>query len=160
LTEDAIIDIGEGFEMLSCGFANPTPWRSPREVPEDELQRHLEALASRLQRPAEAAFNLHVPPVRSTIDVAPLVDAELKPVIQGGPVLMGAAGSGAVRTLIERYQPLISLHGHNHESRGITKIGKTVCVNPGSAYGEGVLRGALFELDRRKGLKRYQLTSG
>jgi Icc-related predicted phosphoesterase len=42
----------------------------------------------------------------------------------------------------------------------IAKIGKTICINPGSAYGEGVLHGALFELDKRKGLKRYQLTSG
>lgn len=158
--EDQIIDIGEGFEMLSCGFANPTPWRSPREMPEDELQRHLEALATQLVRPEQSIFNLHVPPIRSTIDTAPVIDAELKPVIQGGSVLMGPAGSQAVRSVIERYQPLIALHGHIHESRGIAKIGKTVCINPGSAYGEGILHGALFELDKRKGLKRYQLTSG
>ena len=75
-------------------------------------------------------------------------------------MLMGPAGSEAVRALIEKYQPLIALHGHIHESRGTAKIGKTICINPGSAYGEGVLHGALFELDKRKGLKRYQLTSG
>lgn len=72
--------------------------------------------------------------------------------------MMGPAGSEAVRALIEKYQPLIALHGHIHESRGTAKIGKTICINP--AYGEGVLHGALFELDKRKGLKRYQLTSG
>jgi Icc-related predicted phosphoesterase len=158
--EDQIIDIGEGFELLSCGFANPTPWHSPREMPEDELQRHLEALASRLQRPERSVFNLHVPPIRSTIDTAPVVDADLRPVIQGGSVMTGPAGSQAVRALIERYQPLIALHGHIHEARGIARIGKTVCINPGSAYGEGILHGALFELDGKKGLKRYQLTSG
>lgn len=158
--EDQIIDIGEGCEMLSYGFANPTPWHSPRELPEDELLRHLETLAARLTHPEHAVFNLHVPPIRSTIDTAPLIDDELKPVIQGGAIAMAPAGSTAVRALIERYQPLIALHGHIHESRGIAKIGNTVCINPGSAYGEGILHGALFELDSRKGLKRYQLTSG
>ena len=66
----------------------------------------------------------------------------------------------AVRAVIETYQPLIALHGHIHESRGIAKLGKTVCVNPGSEYSEGVLHGALLEFDGTKGLKRYQLTSG
>jgi len=159
-SEDLTIELGEGFQMLSCGFANPTPWHSPREMPEEELQRHIETLADRLRDPARSVFNLHVPPIRTPIDTAPVVDEKLSPVIQGGSILMGPAGSQAVRNVIERYQPLIALHGHIHEARGMVKIGKTVCINPGSAYGEGVLHGALFELDERKGLKRYQLTSG
>lgn len=159
-SEDRTVELGEGFEMLSCGFANPTPWHSPREMVEEDLQRHLEQLASQLQNPAHSVFNLHVPPIRTPLDVAPVVDENLRPVVQGGSVLMGPAGSLAVRNVIERYQPLLALHGHIHESRGMVKLGKTVCINPGSAYGEGVLHGALFELDRRKGLKRYQLTSG
>jgi Icc-related predicted phosphoesterase len=159
-SEDRTVELGEGFEMLSCGFANPTPWHSPREMTEEDLQRHLEQLASQLQNPARSVFNLHVPPVRTPLDMAPVVDENLRPVIQGGSVLMGPAGSLAVRNVIERYQPLLALHGHIHESRGMVKLGETVCINPGSAYGEGVLHGTLFELDRRKGLKRYQLTSG
>ena len=158
--EDQIVELGEGFQMLSCGFANPTPWHSPREMPEEELQHHVESLVSQLDDPSKSVFNLHVPPIRTAIDIAPVVDENLSPVIQGGSMLMGPAGSEAVRALIEKYQPLIALHGHIHESRGTAKIGKTVCINPGSAYGEGVLHGALFELDKRKGLKRYQLTSG
>jgi Icc-related predicted phosphoesterase len=158
--EDRVVELGEGFQMLSCGFANPTPWNSPREMPEEELLRHLEHLVSQLQEPARSVFNLHVPPIRTAIDSAPVVDEHLSPVIQGGSILMGSAGSQAVRTVIEKYQPLLALHGHIHESRGTVKIGKTVCINPGSAYGEGILHGALFELDKRKGLKRYQLTSG
>jgi Icc-related predicted phosphoesterase len=129
-------------------------------MPEEALQRHIEHLAAQLRDPARSIFNLHVPPIRTQIDTAPVVDEQLSPVIQGGSILTGPAGSEAVRTVIEHYQPLIALHGHIHESRGIVKIGKTVCINPGSAYGEGVLHGALFELDQRKGLKRYQLTSG
>jgi len=158
--EDRIVELGEGFQMLSCGFANPTPWHSPREMPEEELQRHLENLAGQLMEPSRSIFNLHVPPIHTPIDTAPVVDENLSPVIQGSSILMGPGGSKAVRAVIEQYQPLLALHGHIHESRGTVKIGKTVCINPGSAYGEGVLHGALFELDRRKGLKRYQLTSG
>ena len=158
--EDQVVELGEGFQMLSCGFANPTPWHSPREMPEEELQRHIEGLVSQLDDPARSVFNLHVPPIRTSIDTAPMMDENLSPIIQGGSMLMGPAGSEAVRALIEKYQPLIALHGHIHESRGTAKIGKTICINPGSAYGEGVLHGAVFELDKRKGLKRYQLTSG
>jgi Icc-related predicted phosphoesterase len=158
--EDRIVDLGDGFEMLSYGFANPTPWHSPRELPEDQLQNRIEQLAQGLTDPGRSVFNLHVPPIDTAIDVAPLVDDNLSAVIVGGNIQMGHAGSTAVRAVIEKYQPLIALHGHIHESRGTVKIGKTVCMNPGSEYGEGVLHGALFELDKKKGLKRYQLTSG
>ena len=158
--EDRIVELGEGIQMLSYGFANPTPWHSPRELPEEELQRHIERFVNHLDDPAMSVFNLHVPPIRTAIDTAPVIDENLSPVIQGGSMLMGPAGSEAVRAMIEKYQPLIALHGHIHESRGTVKIGKTVCINPGSAYCEGVLHGVLFELDKRKGLKRYQLTSG
>lgn len=158
--EDRIVDLGEDFQMLSCGFANPTPWHSPRELAEDELQCRIEQLVEGLDDPGRSVFNLHVPPIDTTIDAAPLVDENLSAVIVGGNIQMGHVGSSAVRAVIEKYQPLITLHGHIHESRGTVKIGKTVCINPGSEYGEGVLHGALFELDKKKGLKRYQLTSG
>jgi len=158
--EDIAVDLGEGIQMLSCGFANPTPWHSPREMPEEQLRAHLEKLVAQLDDPARSVFNLHVPPIRTSIDTAPVVSKDLAPVIQGGAVLMGSAGSEAVRAVIETYQPLIALHGHIHESRGVAKLGKTVCVNPGSEYGEGVLHGVLVEFDGKKGLKRYQLTSG
>ncbi len=158
--EDRVVELGEGFQMLSCGFANPTPWHSPREMAEEELERHLEKLVGQLEESTRSVFNLHVPPIQTAIDTAPVVDENLSPVIQGGSILLGPGGSRAVRAVIERYQPLIALHGHIHESRGTVKVGRTVCINPGSAYGEGVLHGALFELDKRKGLKRYQLTSG
>jgi uncharacterized protein len=158
--EDRVVDLGDGIQMMSCGFANPTPWHSPREMPEMELRAHLELLVAQLDDPSRSVFNLHVPPIRTSIDTAPVVTDDLAPVIQGGSVLMGSAGSEAVRAVIETYQPLIALHGHIHESRGVARIGKTVCVNPGSEYSEGVLHGALLEFDGEKGLKRYQLTSG
>jgi Icc-related predicted phosphoesterase len=158
--EDLVVDLGEGIQMMSCGFANPTPWHSPREMPEELLRAHLEGLAAQLADPSRSVFNLHVPPIRTSIDTAPVVTEDLAPVIQGGSVLMGSAGSEAVRAVIETHQPLIALHGHIHESRGVARLGRTVCLNPGSEYSEGVLHGALVEFDAKKGLKRYQLTSG
>ena len=158
--EDIVVDLGEGIQMMSSGFANPTPWHSPREMSEQLLRAHLEKLVGQLDDPSRSVFNLHVPPIRTSLDTAPVVSADMAPVIQGGSVLMGPAGSEAVRAVIESYQPLVSLHGHIHESRGITRLGRTVCMNPGSEYSEGVLHGALLEFDAKKGLKRYQLTSG
>ena len=158
--EDVAAELGDGFQMLSCGHSNPTPWNSPRELAEDELERHLEQLVSQLQDPQSSVFNLHVPPIRTALDKAPELDVTLKPVVRGGAVQVIAAGSQAVRNIIERYQPPLALHGHIHESRGVTKLGKTICINPGSEYAEGVLHGALVSLDRKKGLRNYQLVSG
>jgi len=158
--EDIPVQLAEQIQMLSCGIANPTPWDSPRELPEDRLAAHLETLVAGLDDPGCSVFNLHVPPIRTALDQAPELDATLKPVVSGGSVVMKSAGSQAVRDLIERYQPIVALHGHIHESRGMTKIGRTVCINPGSEYSEGVLHGALLVLDRKKGLRNHQLVSG
>ena len=158
--EDQVVDLGEGLQMISNGYANPTPWKSPRELPEEELERRLEELAAKLDDPSRSVFNLHVPPIGTTLDRAPQLDETLKPVVRGGAVVVSSVGSTAVRNLIERYQPLVALHGHIHESRGTAKLGRTVCINPGSEYAEGVLHGALLVLDRKKGLRNYQLVSG
>jgi Icc-related predicted phosphoesterase len=158
--EDKLIDLGEGMTMISCGWSNRTPWNSPREMDEDALDRHIEKLAAEVPDPGRSVFNLHVPPFRTAIDKAPRLDASLKPVVKGGAVVMESVGSRAVRRVIERHQPMLSLHGHIHESRGAIKIGKTLCINPGSEYADGVLQGALVELSARKGIKKYQLPSG
>lgn len=149
----------DGFEMLNLGDANETPWHTAREFSEQELESRLSSLASRLNDPSKSIFNVHVPPIGVGLDVCPELDAELKPITRGGEIVMKAAGSTAVKNVIERYQPLLGLHGHIHESPGIAKIGRTVCINPGSEYGQGVLRGALIRLERGK-LKHYALTRG
>jgi Icc-related predicted phosphoesterase len=59
-------------------------------------------------------------------------------------------GSTAVRKIIEKYQPLLGLHGHIHESAGFVRIGRTQCLNPGSEYAEGILRGFLVEIEGAK----------
>ena len=72
---------------------------------------------------------------------------------------MTAGGSASVRKAIETYQPLLGLHGHIHESKGFLKVGRTLCLNPGSEYSEGILRGALVELDDGE-VKNFLLTQG
>lgn len=154
------VSLGEGIQMISCGVSNPTPWNSPREEAEDELEADLERLVATLDAPTRAVFNFHVPPKATSLDQAPEIDENFKPVLHAGGLSMIPAGSSAVRSVIERYQPLVALHGHIHESRGVARLGRTVCINPGSEYGEGILHGALLVLDRKKGLRNHQLVSG
>ena len=146
-------------EMISSGWAGPTPFDTPRECSEEELDTRLRAMAVQLVKPETAIFNLHNPPFDSHLDYAPVLDRDMRVQSEGGQARMVPVGSTSVRKLIEEYQPQLALHGHIHESRGQVKIGKTVCINPGSEYAEGILRGALIELDKDK-LKNAQLVSG
>ena len=100
-----------------------------------------------------------MPPFASGLDIAPLLTGDLKPVVVGGEIATGPVGSKSVRAAIERYQPLVSLHGHVHESRAVNKIGRTTAINPGSEYGDGNLRGVLVNLKGSK-LLSYQLVNG
>jgi Icc-related predicted phosphoesterase len=159
-TEDSLLDLGEGIQMISFGYSNPTPWNTPRELDDDEIERRIEKMALRVDRPERAVFNLHVPPARTSIDKAPALDASLKPVVKGGAMVMQSVGSEGVRRILERHQPMLGLHGHIHESRGAVRLGGTLSINPGSEYGDGILRGAVLELDGRRGVRHYQLPSG
>lgn len=149
----------DGLQMLSSGWANPTPWDSPREKPEDELLKTFEELGEELDPDVPAIFNLHIPPYDSTLDMAPELTDDLRVVSKGGEVSMMPVGSRAVREFIERHQPIVSLHGHIHESRGAVRIGRTVAINPGSTYGEGVLDGAIIDIEDGE-VVSHQLVSG
>jgi uncharacterized protein len=144
--------------MISTGWSNPTPWNTHREDSEEKLGQRIEAMVAQVPNPARAIFNLHCPPYKSGLDEAPAIDADLK-LLHGGRALR-PVGSTAVRAAIEKHQPLLSLHGHIHESKGAIKIGKTLSINPGSAYEEGMLMGAIIQLDASKGIKSYQLVNG
>ena len=157
LGEGRMVEIGD-FTMISTGWSNPTPWKTHREEPEELLAARIEAMASQVPDPSRAIFNLHCPPYNSGLDEAPAIDADLK-LMHGGRALR-PVGSTAVRTAIESHQPLMSLHGHIHESKGAVKLGKTLSINPGSSYEEGVLMAAIVLLDARKGIKSYQLVNG
>jgi Icc-related predicted phosphoesterase len=146
-------------EMVSLGYSNRTPWQTPRELDEEEIYTRLRRLADQLEKPRRAIFNIHVPPRESSLDTAFEVDDELRYVMKGGRPHEVATGSSAVRQIIEEVQPLLSLHGHIHESKGVTKIGRTVAINPGSDYGSGHLDGCLVHLGTERVVNQY-LVSG
>lgn len=157
--EDKVVQINGKYEMISTGWSNPTPWKTARECSEEQLWTKIDMMTSQVKDMNNCIFNLHVPPINSGIDTCPKLDANLKPVIAGGEIVMTGGGSTSVRKAIETYQPLLSLHGHIHESKGFLKIGRTLCLNPGSEYSEGILRGALVDLDDGT-VKNFLLTQG
>lgn len=157
--EGKVVLVKGEHEMISSGFSNPTPWKTPREITEEQLEKKIEEMASKVKDMNKCIFNFHCPPYNTSIDSAPQLDENLKIVTRAGQMLMIPAGSVAVRNSIKRQQPLLGLHGHIHESKGAVKIGKTLCLNPGSEYNEGILRGAIVNL-KNASVKSYLFTSG
>ncbi|MGO9080568.1 MAG: metallophosphoesterase family protein [Streptosporangiaceae bacterium] len=157
--EGKSVELDGGFHLVSMGWTNPTPWDTFREAPEEELAAKIEAVASKVPDMERTIFNFHAPPYGTGLDEAPALDDTLRPT-HGGAV-MKAVGSTAVRDAISKYQPMLSVHGHIHESRGIKKMGRTLAINPGSVYGDGVLQGAVLELNPKKAkVTRYLLVNG
>jgi Icc-related predicted phosphoesterase len=115
----------------------------------------LEELVSTVRDKSNAIFNFHAPPYGFALDLAPELTKDL---VQAADRKIHV-GSRAVARMIEKYQPLIGLHGHIHESRGAQKIKKTLIINPGSEYSEGILKGAMIVLEKGK-VKDYIFTSG
>lgn len=160
--EGEVLPIDERHTMASLGISTPTPWHTPREVTEDELAEVIAKLVAAVPDVGKCIFNFHDPPNDSTLDTCPMLDWTTDPptpIAKAGQVVLHGAGSKSVRQAIEGHQPMMGLHGHIHESPGVIRIGRTVCVNPGSEYGEGVLRGFLASLGEGK-VESYQLTSG
>jgi hypothetical protein len=157
LAEGEVIPLDEHHEMISSGWSNVTPWRTHREDSEDQLKVRYEAMTSRLKDPHNAVFNIHVPPYKSNLDEAPELDENLRPKMAGQA--LKPVGSTALRKSIETVQPLLGLHGHIHEGRGASRIGKTLCINPGSMYEQGTLLGAIVGLGKNK-IENYVLTTG
>jgi Icc-related predicted phosphoesterase len=155
--DDRVVEFA-GHTMISLGYANRTPFDSPRELDEDELYRRVSVLADRVERMDRCIFNLHVPPYDSSLDTAAALTDDLEVVMSGSAPKMIAVGSTAVREAIEHYQPLLSLHGHVHESPGATNLGRTLCINPGSDYHTGRISACLLQL--RDGGVRHQFVTG
>jgi len=151
-----------GFAVLPARIRKPRD-KAKAEVAVQIVQRfvlaRLRGLAEQLEPGLDTIFNLHCPPHGTSLDRAPQLTAELKVVLDGGEPRIVPVGSTAVRTLIEEVQPVLSLHGHIHESKAVAKIGKTTCVNPGSAYSEGVIDGAVVEVRGHK-IRSCQLVTG
>lgn len=160
--DNKLVKIDPMHEMVSMGWSNPTPWKCPRECSDEELGERIEKVLSSVSEFPNCVFNFHSPPKDCGLDTVPKLDDSVyppRPIVEGGQQIMFGAGSESVLDAVEKYQPLIDLCGHVHESRGICKIGKTLVVNPGSEYTEGVLRGAIVNLGDKKVLS-WQLTQG
>jgi len=157
LVEGQVTPLDPNHEMIASGWSNRTPWNTEREEDEDQLKVRYEAMISRLKDPRNAVFNIHVPPYKSGLDDAPELDKDLRPVLAGNSMI--PVGSKALRAAIEKNQPLLGLHGHIHEGRGAIRIGKTLCINPGSMYEQGTLLGTIVKLGKDK-VENYVLTSG
>jgi Icc-related predicted phosphoesterase len=160
-SEDVVVEVC-GYPMVSLGWSNITPWNTPRETDEETLGQMLAKVTDRLDDYERAIFNLHVPPKDSSLDTCAILDTTKwppEPVFVGGEPQTFGAGSVAVDSIIREREPLLGLHGHIHESAGVKKIGRTTCVNPGSDYTDGTLRGAVIAL-RGGNVKGVQRTTG
>jgi uncharacterized protein len=158
LAEGRVMEFGE-FQMVSTGWSNRTPWDTYREEDEKDLKERLRKMTSQVTAPPEKTiYNFHCPPYGSGLDDAPEITEDMRPKDAGRSTV--PVGSTAVREVIEEGQPALSLHGHIHEARGNTRIGRTLCINPGSSYEQGQLLGAVVDLDGKNKVKRFVLTSG
>lgn len=160
--EGEVVEIDDNHTMASVGFSNPTPWKTPREIPDEQLGEIIEGMCAQVKDFEHCIFNFHVPPIDSTLDTCPKLDWTTDPpapIVSAGQIVFAGAGSPSVRKAIEKYQPMLGLHGHIHESQGVVKIGRSTCLNPGSEYGEGILRGCLVTFSDGV-IEGYQMTSG
>ena len=160
--ENEMVYVDDDHTMISVGISTPTPWKTPRETSEEELGKMIDEMAAKVPDMNKAIFNFHDPPKDSTLDTCPMLDWDKDPpeqIVRGGQPVMHGAGSRSVREAIEKYKPMLGLHGHIHESQSVAKIGRTTCINPGSEYAEGVLRGCLVTFVNGE-VQGYQMTSG
>ena len=155
--EGQVIELDEHHEMANSGWSNPTPWETHREEPDEALLTRLEKVISMVRNPSQAVFNFHAPPYGSGLDEAPELTKDLRPAYAGRSMI--PVGSHAVMKVIDKYQPMLGLHGHIHEGKGTRKYKKTLCINPGSMYEQGMLNGAIIELKPQK-VGNYLLTTG
>jgi Icc-related predicted phosphoesterase len=162
-SEGRVVELDGEHTMITVGLSTPTPWDTPREASEDEIARTIDEAAASVPDVGRCVFNLHCPPKDTPIDTCLKLEVrpgELpRPIREGGRFVTTGGGSVAVREAIERYQPLVGLHGHIHESGGRFRIGKTQTFNPGSEYVQGVLQGVIVSL-RGGRLVSYQHTQG
>jgi uncharacterized protein len=157
--EGELCDLGPVL-VASCGDVTPTPWNTEREFSEEELGKRLATMLDAAPAGRKVVVNFHNPPYSSGLDFAAELDANLTPVLRGGRPSIIPVGSKAVREAIKKYQPVVGLHGHIHESRGAQKIGRTMCLNPGSEYSADVLRGVIVDVDADGNYIDFLFTSG
>lgn len=144
--DGAVVNIPGDMQVIGLGKSSPTPWQTPREVSEDAFREEIYSLADQARDPKRTIFLIHCPPYGSGLDTAPVLDQNLRLQASAGDLMRGPVGSTGVLEAVQQVRPLLSLHGHIHESGGEKKIGPTLCVNPGSEAGSGIVRGYLIDV--------------
>ena len=160
--ENRVVPLDDEHVVVTVGYSTPTPWETPRERSETEIADVIDTLMAEVPDPSRAVFNFHCPPLDSSLDTCLKLDASVwppTPALENGQPVYYGAGSQAVADALENLQPTVGLHGHIHESRGMTSYGRTPAYNPGSEYGEGVLRGLIVAI-RGGEVVGHQFTSG
>ena len=110
--------------------------------------------------PHRAIFNFHAPPYGSNLDNAPKLDADMN-YVSGGQALIPVGSTRGPRG-----DPGLSARpsrstATSTRARARSGSGRTLAVNPGSSYEDGVLQAAIVDLDEKKGtVKRYLLING
>ena len=153
LVEGVVVPLDANHEMISSGWSNVTPWHTYREESEEQLQARFDVMLTKLKNPRQSVFNIHVPPYGSCLDEAPELTVDMKPKDAGRSLI--PVGSHAVRKIVDQYQPLLGLFGHVHEGKGAVRLGKTLCINPGSMYEQGRLLGTLDQPGSRQDQELY-----
>ena len=115
------------FHLVALGYSNPTPFDTPGEYSEEELETKLHAFDG--LKPMIAVC--HAPPYGTSLDRI---------------TNLRHAGSKAVRDFLQREQPRYFFCGHIHEAAGVSdKLGETSAMNVGR-------KGYLLDLDRQSEL--------
>lgn len=113
--------------IVGIGGSNVTPFSTPSEFSEADIFTTAEAAYREgldYVRLAEPLLNRkipilllsHTPPINTKLDT-----------IRGGKHV----GSTAIRNLIEKHQPALSIVGHIHEAKGQDTIINSPVINPG-----------------------------
>ena len=144
--EMQVCEFKGGYQMLYCGGSTPTPWDTEREYTEEQFVSRFAELVPQVTDMGRCIFNVHVPPFGTALDKCSKLDKNLRVVYEMGLPAQIHAGCQTLSDIIKQHQPLLGLHGHVHEGRAKINIGKTICINPGSVYPEGILQGALITL--------------
>lgn len=155
--EGKVVWLDDHHELISTGWSNPTPWDTHREEDEDALLKRMEAMISQAKDVQNSIFSLHAPPYGSGLDEAPELTKDMQLAYAGRSMV--PVGSKSVLKVIEKYQPLLTLHGHIHEGKGTRKYKRTLCINAGSQYEQGILQGIVVDLQPKK-IGSYVLTTG
>jgi len=154
-----VVNMEYGYQIISLDYVNPTPWNTPREADENEIMKMLEKYLEKIENTGKVICNFHCPPDNTNIDLAPKLDKKLRPVYKFGELELQHVGSKSIRKFMEKYSPLLGLHGHIHEAEGYDKVGRTLVINPGSQYSAGMLKGIIVDLDRNGIIRWFKIGS-